>query len=160
MPAGHAVDGVVHEDDGEREAHLRDGDGLGEADGREIAVTLIRDDDGLRVGQLVAERDSGRTAMGGLGVADIEIIKGEHRAAHRAHKDGPLLQAELLDDLGDVAVDDAVAAAGAVMRAVPLEAFAMRVTPEVLIEDSAHDRTPRFERMACKISSCDGSTPP
>ena len=54
----------------------------------------------------------------------------------------------------------AMAAAGAVVRAVALQALAVRVAPEVLVEDTAHDCTPRVDRMARRISSCDGSTPP
>ncbi len=160
LPAGHAIDGVVHEDDRDRQAHLGDGDGLGEADRGEVAVALVGDDDGLGVGQLVAQRDRGGAAVGGLGVADIEIIKGKHGAAHRADEDGAVLQVQLLDDLGEVAMDDAMAAAGAVVRAMALEALTVRVAPEVLVKDSAHDCTPRVARMARRISSCDGSTPP
>ena len=48
LAAGHAVDGVVDEDDGDRHAELRGLEDLGEADRREVAVALVADDDRIR----------------------------------------------------------------------------------------------------------------
>ena len=44
-----------------------------------------------------------------------EVVVGEHRAAHRRDEDGPLADAQLVDGLREQLVDDAVAAARAVV---------------------------------------------
>ena len=54
--------------------------------------------------------------MGHLHIADVKIVIGKNRAADRAYQDGAVLQAEILDDLGEIAVHDPVAATGAVVR--------------------------------------------
>ena len=53
-----------------------------------------------------------------LDVADVEVVVGEDGAADRADEDGPVLDCEGVDGLGQQLVDDAVAAAGAVVGLV------------------------------------------
>ena len=53
-----------------------------------------------------------------LDVADVEVVVREDRAADGADQNGAVLDAELVDGLGQQLVDDAVAAAGAVVRLV------------------------------------------
>ncbi len=48
LPAGHAVDGVVHEDDGDLLPAVGGVDCLRGADGQQIPIPLVGDDDGLR----------------------------------------------------------------------------------------------------------------
>ena len=142
LAAGHPVDGVVDEDDADAAcpswAALDD---LGEADRGEVAVALVADDDGLGVRELVPERHRRRPAVGGLGVADVEVVVEEDAAADRRDGDRPVLDAQLLDGLGEVLVGEPVPAAGAVVGALPLEAAAVVVALEALVED-VHRRTP------------------
>ena len=44
---------------------------------------------------LQRRRSRRRAAVRNLHVADIEVVVGEDRAAHRTHQDGAVLQAEL-----------------------------------------------------------------
>ena len=89
LPAGHAVDGVVDEDDRDGNPHLRCGDGFRQADGSQIAIALVTDDDAVGVGALVADGHGWR-GHGRPGVAHIEVVVGEDRAAHRAYQNGPV----------------------------------------------------------------------
>ena len=116
LPAGHAVDRVVHEDHGDREPHVRGVEDLREADRREVAVALVAHDDRVRVRELVADRDRGRAAVRRLEHVDVEVLVGEHRASHRRDADGAVEQAEFIEHLGRQAMDDAMRAAGAVVR--------------------------------------------
>src|SRR5665647_1971087 len=59
---------------------------------------------------------SPRAPVRRLHVVGLEIPVGEHRAPDRRDEDGPVLQAEFVNRLCDHAVDDAVAAAGAVVE--------------------------------------------
>ena len=96
----------------------------------EVAVALVADDDRLGVGELVADRHRRGAAVRGLGVADVEVVVEEDRAADRRDRDRAVLQPELVDRLGQVLVDQAVAAAGAVVGGVGLEPLAVRVALE------------------------------
>jgi hypothetical protein len=83
LPAGHAVDGVVDKEDGDVLAAVGGMDDLAHADAGEVAVALVGDDDGI-----VADAADGRghrrgAAVGALDVADVEIVVGKDRAAHR-----------------------------------------------------------------------------
>ncbi len=95
---------------------LRRRDDLGEADRGEVAVALVADDDRVGVRELVADGDRGGAAVRGLRVADVEVVVEEDGAADRRDGDGPVLDAELVDRLGEVLVREAVPAARAVVR--------------------------------------------
>jgi len=83
---------------------------LGGADGCEVAVTLIRDDQAAGIGALQRRGHGGSAAVRGLHVADIEIIVSEHGAADGTDKDRAILQAHVRDGFGDEFVHNAVAA--------------------------------------------------
>ena len=104
---------------------------FGGADGGEVAVALIGDDDVVGTGALDAGGAGGSAAVGDLNVAGVEIVVGENGAADGADEDGLILQAEFFDSLGDELVGDAVAAAGAVVGLVLEVALAL----EVIIEE-------------------------
>ncbi len=89
---------------------------LGGADGRQIAIALVRHDDGF--GMRALERGGRRRgpSVGYLHVAHVEVVVGEYRAANRTHQDCAVLQAEVGERFGDQLVDDSVSAAGAVVR--------------------------------------------
>ena len=144
-------------------AELRGADDLGEADRGEVAVALVADDDRVGVGHLVADRHRRRAAVRGLGVADVEVVVEEDAAADRRDRDRAVLDAELVDRLGQVLVDEAVAAARAVVGRLALEALAVGVALEALVEDAwcsyaappAASRTPRRRSRPAA-----GRTPP
>ncbi len=53
--------------------------------------------------------------MGGLAAIDVEVVVGEHSAAHRGHADGALANPQLVDDLCHQAMDEAMGTARAVV---------------------------------------------
>ena len=118
LAAGHAVDGVVDEEDGDLFAAVGGVDDFGGADGGEIAVSLIGDDDAVGTGALDAGGRGGGAAVRDLHIAHVKIVIGENGAADGTDEDSSILQAEFLQCLGNQLVGDAVAAAGAVMGLV------------------------------------------
>ena len=94
LPARHAIDGIVHEEDGDLFAAIGGVHDFGGADRREVAVSLIGDHDLVGTGALDGGGAGGRASVGDLHIAHIEIVIGEHRAADRADEDGAVLQAE------------------------------------------------------------------
>ena len=94
---------------------------LGGADGGQVAVALIGEDQGVGLGALDAGGDSGSAAVGGLKHIAIKIVIGEDGAADRGHTDDVAgLELAFLDQLvyalGHQTVDDAVVAARAVVE--------------------------------------------
>ena len=59
--------------------------------------------------------------MLGFDEIDVQIVRGEHGAAHGRHGDRRWSQAQLAKDFGDQPMDDPVAAARAVVRGAVLE---------------------------------------
>src|SRR3970282_1614999 len=111
LPAGHAVDGIVDEEDGDLLAAVGRVQNLRRANRRKVAVTLVGDHYAVRAGALHRGGDGGGAAVCRLHVADVEIVVGEYRAAHRTHKDGAVLQPEVFQRLCHELVRDSVAAA-------------------------------------------------
>ena len=94
---------------------------LGGADRGQVAVALIGEDQRAGAGALGAGGDSRGTAVGGLVHVAVEIVIRKDRTADRrnAHDVSGLelaLLDQLVDALGDQAVDDAVVAAGAIVE--------------------------------------------
>ena len=90
-------------------------DDLGGADGGQVAVALVGEDDAVGLDALDAGGHGRRAAVRRLDEVDVEVVVGQHRAAHRRDADGALADAQLVDHLGHQAVDDAVDAARAVV---------------------------------------------
>ena len=116
LPAGHAVDPVVDEDHRDGFAAIGGVDDLRRADGRQVAIALIADHDALRPAALHGRGHRGGAPVRHLNVAHVEIVVGEDGAADRADQHRAVLDAQFVDGLGQQFVDDAVAAAGAVVR--------------------------------------------
>ena len=116
LAAGHAVNGVVDEDDGDILAAGGSVDRLGGADGGQVAVALVGEDDVIGAGALQAGSHSLGASMGGLHHIAGEVIVAHDRAAHRGHAHGLAFHTQLLQGLGHQAVDDAVGAAGTVVQ--------------------------------------------
>ena len=90
-------------------------DDLGRADGREVAIALVREDEGVGPDPAHAGRDRGRPAVGRFDEVDREVVVGEHAAADRRDADRPWGEVQLVEQLGHQSVDDPVAAARAVV---------------------------------------------
>ena len=118
LSACHAVDRVVDEEDGDFFAAVGGVDDFGSADGGEVTVALVGDDDLVGTGALDPGCAGGGAAMGELHIANIEIVVGEDGAADRADEDGFVLQAEVGEGFRDQLVDDAVSTARTVVRLV------------------------------------------
>ena len=118
LSAGHAVDGVVHEDDRNVLATIGRVQNLRRADGRQIPIALVADDDALRTAPLHAGGHGRRTPMRGRDIAHVEVVVGEDAAAHRANQDGFVLNLQIVDGPRQHLMHLAVAAAGAEVRLV------------------------------------------
>ena len=115
LAAGHAVDGVVDEDHRHLLAAVGAVDDLGHPDGGEIAVSLVGEDHQIGPRPLDPRGHRRRPAVRRLVEIGLEVVVGQHRAPHRRHADGPFADPELIEHLGDEAVDRPVGAAGTVV---------------------------------------------
>ena len=78
------------------------------ADGREVAVALIGEDDVVRQRPLHTRRDCGRTSVRRLDHVTGKVVIGQYGTADRRNADRPALDAERVDCLGDEPMDDAM----------------------------------------------------
>jgi hypothetical protein len=100
-------------------------DHLAAADGGEVAVALVGEDDGVRQHALDAGGDAGRAPVRRLHHVAQEVVVGEHGATDGRDSDGALDDAQLVNRFRDQAVDDAVHAARAVVHALLGQALRM-----------------------------------
>jgi hypothetical protein len=77
LAARHPVDGVVDEEDRDLLAAVGGVDDLRGPYRREIAVSLVADDEAFGPGPLQRRGDGRGPAVGGLHVADVEVVIGE-----------------------------------------------------------------------------------
>ena len=91
---------------------------LGGADCRQVAVSLIGNDDLVRAGSLDSRGRSRRAAVRNLHIANIKIVVGKHRAADRTHENRLVLQPQFLQRFRDQFVSHSVSAAGTVVGLV------------------------------------------
>jgi hypothetical protein len=76
-------------------------DGLAGTDARQVAITLIGEDETVWPQTLDARSHSRCTAMGSLLPVDIQIAVSEDGTAHRTNAHCLILHTHLLDDLGN-----------------------------------------------------------
>jgi hypothetical protein len=143
--AGHAVDGVIDEEDGDVLTPVGGVQQVVGADRSQIAVPLVGDKDGIGIGPLGTGRHRRRPAVGGLEVAAVEIVVAENRTADRAHEDGALADAEVVHRLGDELVHHPVTAARAVGSGLLLDP---RLAEELVIE---RFRPLQDLRLRCRV---------
>src|SRR6185369_1120096 len=156
-----AIDRVVDEDHGDRNAELRRADDLRETDRRQVTVALITDHDRFRVRRFVTDGDRRSAAVRGLRVADVEVVIEKDAATDRRDGDRAVLDAELVDRFSQELVGEAVSAARAVVGRLALQALAVGVALEALIKHrGAHTGTSMPSTMAWVISCCCGRMPP
>ena len=115
LSARHAVNGVVDENRGELLAAVRRVDHLRRADGRHIAVPLVANNQMIGQYPLDAGSGGGGSAVGGLHRVKVKVEVSPNGAAHRVGDDRLFPQPQLVNDTGDNPVDNAVAAAPAVL---------------------------------------------
>src|SRR5665647_2708760 len=85
--------------------------------GRQVAVALVGEHEGVRPDTPDAGRDRRGAPMGCLDEVDADVVVCEDGAPDRCHGDGPRAKSKLAQDLRDQPVDDPVPAAGAVVGA-------------------------------------------
>ena len=90
-------------------------DGLGGADGGEVAVALVGEDDVLGPQAAGGGGDGGSAAVGGLNPVDVDVVVCKDGASYGSHADGAVFETQLGYHFGDELVHHAVAAAGAVV---------------------------------------------
>ena len=116
LTAGHTVDGIVDEDDGDILVSCGRVNRFGHTDGGKVAIALIGEDDAVGAAALDARGNGGGTAVGGLNHIAGEVVVRHNGTADGGHTDGLPLDAQLVHHLGHEAVDDAVRATGAVVH--------------------------------------------
>ena len=115
LATGHAVDAVVDKEYCQLLAPVGRLDGLVQANGSQIAVSLIGDDNGVVLSPGYACSNSRSAAMSGLYVTAVQIVVGENGAAHRTDHDAPILDAQVRHGLAYELMQNAVSATGTVM---------------------------------------------
>ena len=113
LAAGHAVDAVVDEDDGDVLPAVGGGNRLGQADGGEVAVALVGEDQAVRIGALHAGGYGAGAAVGRGGVVVGDIVHVQAAAADAQDAGGAVHQIHLLQHLTDELDDGGVHTAGA-----------------------------------------------
>ena len=101
LSAGHAVVGIVDEDHRDVLTARRGMYDLAHADGSQVAVALIGEDDAVRQDALDAGRHGRCASVRRFDKIGIEVVVGKHRAAHRRNADGLLQHAHLFQHFGD-----------------------------------------------------------
>ena len=85
------------------------------ADRGQIPVALIGKDDQVRIRALDAGGHGRCAAVGSFGKIALKVVVGQDRAAHRSDAHSSFPDAQLVHDLGDQPVGDAMDAAGTVV---------------------------------------------
>ena len=123
LPAGHPVDGIVDEDDGDVFPSVGRMKTLRDADGGEISVPLVGKDDAIREDPLDPRGHGRPPSMLRLDHVDIEIVVGQHGTSRRRDADRDAPDIQFIDHLGDQPVGDAVTASRTVVKDRVLHAF-------------------------------------
>ena len=90
-------------------------DDLVGADGGQVSVALIGEDDLVGLDALEPGRHGRRVAVRRLAGVGVEVVVSEDGASHRRNADGALADAQLVDHLAHKTVDQAMGAAGTVV---------------------------------------------
>ena len=78
LPPGHAVNGIVNEDDSDFFATGGGMDNFGRANGGQIAISLVSKDNLAGIDPLDAGSHCWRTAVSGFAGINIKIVIGEY----------------------------------------------------------------------------------
>ena len=113
LASGHAVDAVVDKDHGDVLPPVGGGEGLAQADGGEIAVPLVGEDQAVRAGALHPGGHGGGPPVGGGDGVVGDVIHVEAAAADSGDHDGLVHQLQLVQSLADELHHGGVHTAGA-----------------------------------------------
>ena len=116
LTAGHAVDGVVDENNGNVLVTCGSVNGLCHTDGGKVTVTLVGKYDILGICALDAGCNGGCAAVCGLNHVTVEIVICHNGAANGSDTDRVAFNSKLIHDLCDQSVHDTVRATGAVVH--------------------------------------------
>ncbi len=116
LAAGHAIHGIIDEKHGDFFASVGRLNGFVQANGRQVTIALIGNDDGMVARARQAGADGRRAAVRHLDVAGVKIVVGEHRATDGADDHGAVLQAHVGQRFANQFVQYAVLTARAVVR--------------------------------------------
>ena len=91
---------------------------LGGANGGQVAIALVGNDDLVGTGALDGRGRGGRASVRRLHVSHIEVVIGKDGAAHGSNKNGAILQSHVCDGFGNQLMRDAMTASGTVVGLV------------------------------------------
>ena len=118
MSAGHSVYTVVDKYDGYILAAISSVNGFGRSNGGQIAVTLIGEDQTVRMQALCRSSYGTSTAVSRLNPIHIDIIIRENRTTDRRNSNRFSFHAHLIDHLGNQLMNRTVTATRAVVHHV------------------------------------------
>ncbi len=101
LSAGHPVDRIVHEKDADLFATVGSMHNFGGADGGEVSVALVSNDDLVGAGALQSGGGCRSAAVCDLHVPDVKVVISEDRATDGTDKNGLVLELEIFDGFGD-----------------------------------------------------------
>jgi hypothetical protein len=114
LTSGHSIDLVVDEDYCDILAAIGGMDRFCRADGSQVAITLIGENDQVRVDSLDPGGHGTGSAVGGLDAIEAIILVHGDRTADRGHDYGTVLDAKLVYRVSDDAHHQAMMATGAI----------------------------------------------
>ena len=138
LPAGHAVEGVVHENAPELLASAGGLKSVIEADRPQVAVALVGDGHGIGTGAANAGRRSAGAAVRGGNVRGIPVIIRKHAAPDRVDEYSLVLKPQFGTRLGDQLVDYAMSASRTVMGEAYILAAAGKAAVHPPLFDCLH----------------------
>jgi len=115
LSTGHTIDSVVDKYDGDI---LAPGAGvyyLGGTDSGQVTVSLIGERNEMRTTPLDGGGHRWGTPVSRFQAIEVEIVVSNHRATDRSHTHYPFPDVQLIDDLSDKTVHNAVTTARAKM---------------------------------------------
>ena len=121
LTAGHAVDGIVDENNGDVLATIGGMNGFASAYGSQVAVALVGKHQFVGL-QALDGCSHGRCAsVSSFRHIDVDIVISKHGTTHRSHTNGIFGSAHFFDYFAHYLVHGAVAATGAVVHGAVLE---------------------------------------
>ena len=116
LSAGHTVNGVIDEYNGDIDASCRGVDDFRHTDGREVTVSLISKDDVVGIGEFDTRSHRGGSAVRGFLHIAVEILVRKHGAPDGRYTDDLAFEPEFFERLGNKSVGYAVSAPRAIMQ--------------------------------------------
>jgi len=116
LPTGHAIDGVVYEDDGDIFTPVGGVKTFGNADGGKVSVTLIRKNDTIGKTAFNGCCHSRAPSMERFDHIHVKVIVSQYGASSRGNANRNASNTHLVNDFGDEPVDNTVTAAWTIVK--------------------------------------------